>query len=371
MFNQPETSRADIARNLQLNKSTVSSIYNDLNKQGFIEEVRVGHSTNSGGRKPRLVRLNRNYGFVASFNIGATHLTSMFNFVTGELIRYNQEPIADFDILAIMQMINREIKEMQAANETIHGLLGIGFSIHGIVNNNQIIDSPFLQLQGIDLQKYFAHEFNVPVVLENEANLSATFEHDFYVDSQVKNLISISIHRGIGMGVIANGRLYRGFHGMAGEIGRALTKNDENTVNQWVKVESLCSEDVILHRVERQVGKDFRREDLASLYQDKAQVRQIFNQAAGLLAEVAYNAEVCFGPQEIFFNAALFEEVPAFYTSVKHELSRLKSSTPVKMVYGSRMTSLYGCASLSIHEVLGMNGYHLKFKLPKEIQLSD
>lgn len=369
LFNQPETSRADIARNLGLNKATVSSIYNDLDDQGFIEEVRVGHSTNNGGRRPKLVRLNRNYGFVASFNIGTNHLSSMFNFVTGELIRYNKEPIAKFDILSMMQMIKQELTQMQRANETMHGLLAIGFSIHGIVDNNQIIDSPFLQLQGIDLQQYFEHEFNVPVVLENEANLSATFEHDFYVNSRVKNLISISIHRGIGMGVIANGHLYRGYRGMAGEIGRALTTDGDN---HRVKVESLCSEDVILQQVQKLVGKEkFEQQSLADLYQQNADVQVIFDRAARLLAEVTYNAEVCFGPQEIFFNAALLETVPAFYANLKQELAALPSEAPIKMVYGSRLTSLYGCASLSIHHVLDMVGYHLKFKLPKEIQLSD
>lgn len=369
LFNQPETSRAAIARNLGLNKATVSSIYKDLDDQGFIEEVRVGHSTNNGGRRPKLVRLNRNYGFVASFNIGTNHLSSMFNFVTGELIRYNREPIAKFDILSIMQMIKQELNQMQQANETKHGLLAIGFSIHGIVDNNHIIDSPFLQLQGIDLQQYFENEFNVPVVLENEANLSATFEHDFYVDSHVKNLISISIHRGIGMGVIANGHLYRGYRGMAGEIGRALTLDD---AHHRVKVESLCSEDVILQQVQTLVGKaQFEQHSLADLYQQNADVQAIFDRAARLLAEVTYNAEVSFGPQEIFFNAALLENVPAFYASLKQELTNLHIAVPIKMVYGSRLTSLYGCASLSIHHVLDMVGYHLKFKLPKEIQLSD
>lgn len=369
LFNEPETSRADIARNLGLNKSTVSSIYKDLDEQGFIEEVRVGKSTNNGGRRPKMVRLNRNYGFVASFNIGTNHLSSMFNFVTGELIRFNREPIANFDILSIMQMIKQEITQMQRADATKQGLLAIGFSIHGIVNNNKIIDSPFLQLQGIDLQQYFEQAFHVPVVLENEANLSATFEQDFYVDKRVKNLISISIHRGIGMGVIANGRLYRGYHGMAGEIGRSLTTD---STNHLVKVESLCSEDVILQQVEDLVGEEqFQQQSLADLYQQNGDVQAIFDRAARLLAEVTYNAEVCFGPQEIFFNAALLEAVPAFYASLKQELAALPSSVPIKMVYGSRLTSLYGCASLSIHHVLDMVGYQLMFKLPQEIQLSD
>lgn len=373
LFNQDETSRAEIARNLKLNKSTVSSIYNDLDRQGFIEELRVGSSTNNGGRKPKVVRLDRNYGFVASFNIGTSHLTSMFNFINGELIQYNRETIADFDILSIMQMVKQALLQMQAADDTKHGLLGIGFSIHGIVNDNKIIDSPFLQLQGIDLKQYFEHEFHVPVVIENEANLSATFEHDFYIDSSLKDIISISIHRGIGMGVITNGHLYRGFRGMAGEIGRTLTNaGQSDSVEHWVKVESLCSEDVILDQVRAVVGEStLAHRKLADLYRQNPAVQAIFQRAARLLAEVTYNAEVCFGPQEVFFNATLLENVPQFYDDLKAELRQLDSEVPVKMIKGSRLTSLYGCASLSIHHILHMDGYHLRFKLPQEIRVKD
>ena len=65
LFNHPATTRVDIARELKINKSTVSAIYNELNDEGFIEELGQGESTNRGGRKPNLVCLNKRYGFVA------------------------------------------------------------------------------------------------------------------------------------------------------------------------------------------------------------------------------------------------------------------------------------------------------------------
>lgn len=105
LFNNAETSRAEIARQLNLNKSTVSSIYDELNEDGFIEGVRQGESTSSGGRKPHLVRLNRNYGYVASFNIGTSYMASMFNYLNGEIIQYNRKPIEKFDILNIRWII--------------------------------------------------------------------------------------------------------------------------------------------------------------------------------------------------------------------------------------------------------------------------
>ena len=86
LFNHPATTRVDIARELKINKSTVSAIYNELNDEGFIEELGQGESTNRGGRKPNLVCLNKRYGFVASFEIGTGHLRVMFSYINGEII---------------------------------------------------------------------------------------------------------------------------------------------------------------------------------------------------------------------------------------------------------------------------------------------
>lgn len=369
LFNNQETSRAEIARQLGLNKSTVSSIYTELKSDGFIEDVRQGESTSSGGRKPNLIRLNRNYGFVASFNIGTGYVSSMFNYVNGEIIQYNRQYIDQFDILHIMQTIKKDIQKMQKINNTEHGLLAIGFSFHGIISHNKVVDSPFLQLDGIDLKDYYENEFQVPVIIENEANLSAVFENDYNANDSIQDLMVISIHRGIGLGVIANRKLYRGYQGMAGEIGRTLVFDDKNPQNhQLVKVESLCSEDAILEQIKaKKKLSTTSSEQLTQLYQNDNEVKQIVDRAVEWLARITYNSFVAYGPARIYFNAALFECLPEAYRKIKEQLIDLGVSVPIQMVNGSQLTSLFGASSLAIRRALGLDNYFLKFKWPREV----
>ncbi len=372
LFNNKETSRAEIARQLHLNKSTVSSIYSELDDEGFIEEVRQGESTSNGGRKPHLVRLNHNYGFVASFSIGTSYMASMFNYTNGEIIQYNRQPIEQFDILNIMQMIKKEIKKMQKVDQTGHGLLAIGFSIHGIVYQNKVLDSPFLELDGIDLQEYFEKEFAVPVVLENEANLAAVFEKDYYAADNISDLITISIHRGIGVGVIANGSLYRGNRGMAGEIGRTLMNDHAGNGHKLVKVESLCSEDAIINQVKEVKGlKEIDSDQLVKLYHYDSQVLRIFDHAMELIAEASYNAIVSFGPQEVYFNSTLFEDIPELFKQVQEKLIEMGAFSPIKMIKGARMASLLGASSLAIHQALDLEDFQLKLQWPNEVENID
>ena len=372
LFNNKEISRAEIARQLHLNKSTVSSIYSELDDEGFIEEVRQGESTSSGGRKPHLVCLSHNYGFVASFNIGTSYMASMFNYTNGEIIQYNRQPIEQFDILNIMQMIKKEIKKMQKVDQTGHGLLAIGFSIHGIVYQNKVLDSPFLELNGIDLQEYFEKEFAVPVVLENEANLAAVFEKDYYAADNISDLITISIHRGIGVGVIANGSLYRGNRGMAGEIGRTLMNDHAGNGHKLVKVESLCSEDAIINQVKEVKGlKEIDSDQLVKLYHYDSQVLRIFDHAMELIAEASYNAIVSFGPQEVYFNSTLFEDIPELFKQVQGKLIEMGAFSPIKMIKGARMASLFGASSLAIHQALNLEDFQLKLQWPNEVENID
>lgn len=371
LFNNSETSRAEIARQLNLNKSTVSSIYTELDEEGFIKGVRRGESTSNGGRKPRLICLNPDYGYVACFNLDTTsYIETIFTAVNGEVIHYQREKVNRSGIQEIIEMMANAIKEMQAHDQTINGLLAICLSIHGIVYQNKVVDSPFINLEGVDLEQEFAKRFAVPVVLENEANLSAVFEKDYGGHNNVQDLIVISIHRGIGVGVIANGYLYRGNRGMAGEIGRTLVPNyfDQES-SQLVKVESLCSEDAIVNQVKNVKSlTEMTPKQLASLYYTDDQVQQIVNRAIELLAEVSYNSMVGFGPQEVYFNSGLFESIPELFNLINDRLVELGARIPIKMIKDSHLASLLGGSSLAIHRALEMDGYQLTLKLPEEVK---
>ncbi len=64
---------------------------------------------------------------------------------------------------------------------------------------------------------------NKPVVVENDANCFAYYASKVF---NVKNLIGITIGTGIGSGIVINGEIYRGFNGLAGEIGHTFIGGD-------------------------------------------------------------------------------------------------------------------------------------------------
>ena len=67
-----------------------------------------------------------------------------------------------------------------------------------------------------------AQRLGIPVFVDNDSNLSALAEHQLGAGRGFDNLIYAEISTGIGGGLILNGQLFRGMHGMAGEIGHIL-----------------------------------------------------------------------------------------------------------------------------------------------------
>jgi glucokinase len=76
--------------------------------------------------------------------------------------------------------------------------------------------------EGLQLADRLEREFGVPVVVANDADAAALAEHRFGAGRGVRHLLYLTASTGIGGGVIIDGRLFRGEHAWAGEIGHMV-----------------------------------------------------------------------------------------------------------------------------------------------------
>ncbi|AYJ43416.1 ROK family protein [Lactiplantibacillus pentosus] len=363
IINHPATSRIAISHELNLNKSTISSLYNSLSADHFIEELGEGAASNVGGRKPIMARLNKKYGYTITFDLGYRQLHAMANYLDAEIIDYQEIDNKGRPIEDMLDECRHFVHEMQSQVHAINGLLGICFSIHGIINDNQIVHSPWIDMHDIDIVKQFKAEFDVPVILENEANLSAIYERDFNAGRDYRNSITLSIHRGIGAGIILDKHLFRGKQGEAGEVGRSLTLLGPNTAGQ--SVESICSEEAIINRVKRiKQDETTNRQTVVQLYQQHdREVERILSQSCSVIAGLIYNVVTTLNPDAIFINSELLAEAPELLGDIQDNYRDIaQDQLPITLTTNTQFaTSLGGC-SLITHYVLGMVDYELQFK---------
>ena len=211
-------SRAALAKKSGLTKATVSAIVLELMQKKLV--IEVGSDDTSMGRKPILLTFNASCGHVLSIDLNVDVITAMTSNLLGENCRLKQYPNTA-DRGSIIPLLGSIIREMTAPLEPSPcGVVGICLGIHGMVWKNEVLFTPYTSYVDLPFREKLEEEFHIPVFLDNEANLSVLGEHAFYY--HVPNLIGVSVHSGVGVGVIIDNTLYTGANGSAGEFGHTI-----------------------------------------------------------------------------------------------------------------------------------------------------
>ena len=107
-----------------------------------------------------------------------------------------------------------------------------------------------------ELGSLLEERFRIPVIVENEANLSVLGESAFHYGC--RNMIHINVHDGIGMGILIDGHLYKGKDGYAGEFGHTILFPDGKLCPCGNRgcFELYASEKAILEEYASRTGKD-------------------------------------------------------------------------------------------------------------------
>lgn len=220
---QAPISRAQLAVMTGLNKSTVSSLVDELLERNLAHET--GNNTGGAGRPATLLEMNPQAGCVIGVELGVDFVSVAATDFLGNILwrkREDADPTEDQE-----KMINqtlRIVKEAMAVGKKKNlKFFGLGLSTPGTVDIGRgvLIFAPNLHWRNVPFVKIFSEQTKLKVFVENDANASAIAEHLFGTARQCQNFLFVFAGVGIGGGLFLNGKLYRGRNGYAGEIGHS------------------------------------------------------------------------------------------------------------------------------------------------------
>jgi len=168
---------------------------------------------------------------VIGVDLGATHLTVLLADFSARVIHEVDLP-ADIKIgpQICLKQVDEAIKALLAASQTrIEDIRAIGVSVPGpIVMETGMVSNPPIMpgWDGFPIRDYFERQYNLPVSLNNDAELGALGEWAYGAGRGERNLVYVKVGTGIGSGLLLDGQIYRGATGSAGEIGHITI--DEN-----------------------------------------------------------------------------------------------------------------------------------------------
>jgi glucokinase-like ROK family protein len=222
-------SRAEIARRLDVSRVTISSIIDDLiNRQVIVEKDNL---PSSGGRRAISLELLPEACSVIGVSIGVEQTAVLaVNLGGAVLADIEKELEADRGPLEILPQI-ADLARAAISKIGIDGrrLAGVGLAFPSPVLYEQgrtIKPSLLPGWENYPLREELSRLLNLPVYLENDANLGAYGEFRFGAGKGETNLAYISIGAGIGAGLVLNEHIYHGQFSSAGEIGHVTIEEN-------------------------------------------------------------------------------------------------------------------------------------------------
>ena len=214
-------SRANIARESDLQRSTISAIVEDLKTEGLVEEVGEGEST--GGRRPTLLRLRTKEAIAIGVAITPSLTTVATSDLAGRVIEQREFP-TNLDPDKTLNEVITLVRELSRQNKG--SIEGVGVSLPGLVDpaTGNAVYIPCFQWRDITVSQVISTAVGLPVIIDNDANAVALAELWFGRPevSDARDFILVLVAEGVGTGIIFDGQVYRGQRGAAGEFGHMV-----------------------------------------------------------------------------------------------------------------------------------------------------
>ena len=359
IINQASISRASTAKHLGLTKATVSAIVQDLINRKLV--IEIGSDDTNLGRKPILLSLNKKAGYVVSIDLGVDTISALVSDLAGEdcSLKQIRTPRNTFGI--VNEMINL-IESMKLPMDSPYGLVGITVGIHGVTIHNEVSFAPYYNLAGANLAEGLTQHFGVPIYMENEANLSVIGEKTFQYD--YSNIANISVHSGIGLGIIINDQLFTGYNGRAGEFGHTIVEIDGRPCpcGNLGCLEQYVSERALLQEFARL--KDIEKVDFATfgriLKENDPTAQQVMDHFVKYMSVGINNILNAYNPEIVIINSSFTIHFPHILKQIEDSLkSKMNSYIQIVPSVLRDTSILLGGACVAIKSFLGIDNLKL------------
>ncbi|MBO3089812.1 ROK family transcriptional regulator [Cellulomonas dongxiuzhuiae] len=211
------TTRPDIARDLNLSQASVSRMVSRLIARGVL--VESGDTSGSGGRPRVVLTLNVESACVVGIDLGGTKCHGALSGLDGKILAEEYVTVADaggaFDAL---EWVWNAMRAAAAGRGVEISALAVGVPAVIDADTDLAVRGPNVGWAGFDLVDR-VRAFGVPFVVDNDVNLAAIAEGEVGQAVGARDYAVLSIGTGLGGAVVSNGRLVRGRHHAAGEIG--------------------------------------------------------------------------------------------------------------------------------------------------------
>ena len=368
---------ADLSKTLGISVPTVTKLLSELIDDGFILDL--GKLGTSGGRRPSIFGLNEAAGYFVGVDIARQHFHIAITDFKGSVVAFIQdiEFVLEAKADSFKNMCKIVKEKVSESGVSWNKVLSVGVSLSGRVNPEEGYSMSYFMSDDLPLNAIFQKELDVPVSIENDSRAMAFGEYLAGKHGLTeKNMLSINLSWGLGMGMILDGALYYGKSGFSGEIGHfPLLDNDRicrcgkigcletgasgSALHRMIK-EQLAAGRTSALSTKYKAGEEITLDDILKAVEDEdvlaiegiGKVGETLGRAIAGLINIFNPGLVIIGGRLIVGKNYLMYPIK---TSVnKYSLNRVSSDTKIKFSTLGRSAASIGNCLIARNKLLGI-----------------
>lgn len=257
-------SGVEISEKLRIDPSTTSRILRGLAEKGLIVKEGVGVVGRKGGRRPILWRINPDGIAFLGIDLEASFIRCVLVNLTGEIllrrvIATPDEPDPETVLRLLVELIQSVLAESPIDKELV---TGIGVSVPGQVNSDlgtSVFAITFKNWRNVPIAARIEERFGIPVRVDHDIRAMTFGERWFGAASDLADFICVGLRVGIGLGLVANGKVYRGGSQFAGDMGHVPIDPSGPVCRCGRRgcLEAMAGEAAIAQKLQAQWGREF------------------------------------------------------------------------------------------------------------------
>ena len=324
---QGSLSRAQLARLSGLSPSTITAITADLLDTRFLLEeggAPGGAQVVRGlGRPATPLRVNPTAGYVVGIKVTSDDLAATLTDLEATPRAFVTVPRGrESDSGSVAELFAAAVDRLcTSAGADGSSILGVGIGVPGMVDpvSRRVALSPLLEWSHLDLVPLLSNRLGLPVHLDNDVNTLTIAEQLFGAGRGLQHFMVVTIGRGIGMGAVLNGTVYRGASGGAGELGHVTAVPDGPRC--WCGrrgcLEAVAAEPALVREVEAATGQLTAPEALASAAITDERVAAILARAGRMVGAAIVNAATVLDPERVIVSGEGVRLGPAYLDALR------------------------------------------------------
>ncbi|WP_182378107.1 ROK family protein [Nocardioides sp. WS12] len=354
------STRSDLRTVTGLSRTAVVARVNALAEAGLL---RLGAElASTGGRPPGSLVFNTEAGVVLAAAVGRSRSqVAVFDLGGTELAASAVDHVVGAGPDEVMPVVADQLAQLLTADRP--PVLGIGCSLPGVVDSARgvSVDTPVMGgWDGVPLAPYLAGVAEAPLFLANDADTLARSEYLGHA-REIRDLLVLKASTGIGLGVLADGRIVTGARGGAGDIGHTKVPEAAGRPCRCGDVgclETLAAGWALVARLQEE-GRDVGhvRDLVAHALSGDPEAKQLLRESGRQVGELLAVAINLLNPQAVVLGGDMAAAYDVYAAGVRESVYARSSAHATRELqflpstYGDR-AGLVGCAALALDAVL-------------------